>query len=75
MSSEHERPVTRDALRIEPDMIAKRSASSTIIQGLAATGAATYGLGKLAEGVAKLNDSFGGGEQSSTPTDPPKADK
>jgi hypothetical protein len=45
MSSERERPVTRDALRIEPDMIAKRSAS------------------------------FGGGEQSSTPTDPPKADK
>ena len=75
MSSENEQPATNDVQRVEAgDIVAMRSASSTIIQGLAATGAATYGLGKLAEGVAKLNDSFGG-EQPAKPADPPKGEK
>ena len=74
MSSENERPAN-DVRRVEADVVETRSTSGMIIQGLAATGAAAYGVGKLAEGVAKLNDSFGGGEQSAKPADSPKADK
>jgi hypothetical protein len=48
--------------------IAYRSLSATIIQGVAASGALAYGAGHLAEGVAKLKDSFGHGSDTSADT-------
>lgn len=52
----------------QPDVIERRSATE-VIQGVAATGALAYGLGHLAEGVAKIKDSFGGGQSSNASTD------
>ena len=70
MNSESERPVD-DVQRVEPNIVENRSASGTIIGTLVATGAAAAGVGKLAEGVAKLHESFSGdGKQAS-----PSADK
>jgi hypothetical protein len=51
--------------RREGRVLNERSASATIIQGVAATGAAAYGIGHLAEGVAKLKDAFGGNGDAS----------
>jgi hypothetical protein len=50
---------------IHADGIEKRSLSGTLI----ASGAAAYGLGHLAEGVAKLKDTFGA--RDSNPPQPP----
>lgn len=44
MSSENDRPAN-DVRRVEADVAETRSTSGMIIQGLAATGAAAYGVG------------------------------
>jgi hypothetical protein len=44
-----------------------RSVSGTVIQGVAATSALAYGLGHLAEGVAKAKDALGGGKERQPP--------
>jgi hypothetical protein len=64
-----------ETTRVTREQGEQRSASE-IIQGVAATGALAYGLGHLAEGVAKVKGAFDGGEQPTPPTDvqPPKDD-
>jgi hypothetical protein len=60
----------------DDEQLEQRSASATIIQGVAASGALLPGAGHLAEGVAKVKDSFGGGSQEAPPpADPPQQPK
>jgi hypothetical protein len=63
-----------ETTRVQPEQGEQRSASETIIQGMAATGALGYGTGKLLEGVAKVKEAFDGGQQPAPPADaqPPK---